>query len=69
MPVCKKRAQRYLVMLALPPDNYAGKEIHAGCLSFEMSIRHFAVVVNCGAFQGEDENWQRFARSTIAIPH
>jgi len=49
-----------------PPANYAVKDTHAGCLSFEMSIRHFAVIVNSGAFQGEDENWQRYARSTIA---
>ncbi len=49
-----------------PPPNYAVKDTHAGCLSFEMTIRHLAVVVNSGAFQGEDEKWRRYARSTIA---
>ncbi len=49
-----------------PPSNYAVKDTHAGCLSFEMTIRHLAVIVNSGAFQGEDEKWQRYARSTLA---
>ena len=48
-----------------PPLEVSGLA-HAGCLSFELSIRHIAVVVNSGAYQGEDERWQRYARSTMA---
>ena len=55
-----------MVDVGKPPANYAVKHTHAGCLSLEMSIRHFAVIVNSGAFQEEDENWRRYARSTIA---
>ena len=49
-----------------PPANYAVRHTHAGCLSFEMTVRHFAVIVNSGAFQGEDEAWRAYARSTLA---
>jgi uncharacterized heparinase superfamily protein len=48
-----------------PPVNIFARA-HAGCLSFEMSIRHFAFVVNSGAFMGDDEKWQSYARSTRA---
>ena len=53
-------------MSASRPPTTRSKDTHAGCLSFEMTVRHFAVIVNSGAFQGEDENWRRYARSTIA---
>jgi uncharacterized heparinase superfamily protein len=39
---------------------------HAGCLAFELSVRHFALVVNAGAYRGDDEEWRRYARSTGA---
>jgi uncharacterized heparinase superfamily protein len=39
---------------------------HAGCLSFEMSVRHYLMVVNSGAYDGEDESWREYARSTAA---
>jgi uncharacterized heparinase superfamily protein len=48
------------------PTGPAALTAHAGCLSFELSVRHFALVVNAGAFTGEDEEWRRYARSTAA---
>ncbi len=49
-----------------PPPVSIDARAHAGCLSFELSVRHFALVVNAGAFMEEDEEWQRYARSTRA---
>lgn len=49
-----------------PPPLHIDAKAHAGCLSIELSVRHFALVVNAGAFMGEDENWQSYARSTRA---
>ncbi len=55
-----------LADLGTPPPINIDAEAHAGCLSIEMSVRHFALIVNTGAFLGEDENWRRYARSTRA---
>lgn len=49
-----------------PPSLQIMSKAHAGCLSFEMSLRHFALVVNSGAYMGSDEHWRRYARSTTA---
>ena len=55
-----------LADIGSPPPVSIDAMAHAGCLSFEMSVRHFAMVVNSGAYSGQDEEWQRYARSTRA---
>lgn len=49
-----------------PPVGPDALDAHAGCLAFEMSVRHFALIVNAGAYRGEDETWRLYARSTSA---
>ena len=49
-----------------PPSISGARLAHAGCLSFEMTVRHVPMVVNSGAYQGIDERWRQFARSTMA---
>ena len=39
---------------------------HAGSLGFEMSSERQRIVVNCGAYPGEDAAWQALMRSTAA---
>ncbi len=52
--------------VGLPPAFIGARGAHAGCLSFEMTVRHVPLVVNSGAYQGTDQRWQDFARSTMA---
>lgn len=49
-----------------PPPVNIDARAHAGCLSIELSVRHFALVVNAGAYMGEDETWRHYSRSTRA---
>ena len=49
-----------------PPSLSGARLAHAGCLSFEMTVRHVPLIVNSGAYQGEDRRWRQFARSTQA---
>jgi uncharacterized heparinase superfamily protein len=49
-----------------PPGGMLSAVAHAGALSFEMSSGAHRLVVNCGAFSGRDDHWQRALRSTPA---
>ena len=49
-----------------PPPAGADRLAHAGILAFEMSAERNRVVVNCGAFAGEDARWTGAMRSTGA---
>jgi len=49
-----------------PPPPAMSGEAHAGCLSFEMSMRAQRIIVNCGEPATGRENWRDFARSTAA---
>lgn len=41
-------------------------EAHAGCLSFELSVRAQRIIVNCGLPETGKANWRHLARSTAA---
>ena len=43
-----------------------GRGAHAGPLSFEMSFGKQRVIVNCGAYAGQDPNWRQAQRATAA---
>jgi len=49
-----------------PPPLEMSGEAHAGCLSFEYSVRHQRIVVNCGLPATSRENWRQLARATAA---
>jgi uncharacterized heparinase superfamily protein len=49
-----------------PPQGANSTAAHAGCFSFEMSSGAHRLVVNCGASDARDGNWQRALRSTPA---
>ncbi|MBI3436552.1 MAG: heparinase II/III family protein, partial [Proteobacteria bacterium] len=49
-----------------PPPLALSAEAHAGCLAFELSVRHQRVVVNCGLPATSRENWRQLARATAA---
>jgi uncharacterized heparinase superfamily protein len=48
------------------PPIAASQEAHAGCLSFELSVKQQRVVVNCGLPGTSRENWRPAARATAA---
>jgi uncharacterized heparinase superfamily protein len=56
-------AGRTLVIVDVGPPLVGG---HASPLAFEMSHGRERLVVNCGAFGGDDERWQSALRSTPA---
>ena len=49
-----------------PPPIAVSQEAHAGCLSFELSVKQHRVVVNCGLPATSRENWRQVARATAA---
>ncbi len=49
-----------------PPPAGADSLAHAGALAFEMSAGRNRIVVNCGAFAGDDPRWTAAMRSTNA---
>jgi uncharacterized heparinase superfamily protein len=49
-----------------PPPLEMSGEAHAGCLSFEYSVRHQRLVVNCGLPATSRENWRQLSRATAA---
>jgi uncharacterized heparinase superfamily protein len=49
-----------------PPPAGADRWVHAGALAFEMSAGRNRIVVNCGAFAGDDARWTAAMRSTNA---
>lgn len=52
--------------VAPAPAPSVSTSAHAGCLSFEMSSGELPVIVNCGAPSADHDDWQKFARSTLA---
>ncbi|MDE1932104.1 MAG: heparinase II/III family protein, partial [Alphaproteobacteria bacterium] len=49
----------------LPPAPFDG-EAHAGALAFEFSHGSERLIVNCGAFHGNDAQWRAAMRATAA---
>lgn len=50
---------------APPPENFSN-EAHAGCLSFEFSVKRHRVVINCGVPSQNRAGWSEAARATAA---
>lgn len=55
-----------LVDAGPPPPPPADRLAHAGVLSFELSIGRERLVVNCGAYLGDDPDWHRAMRESDA---
>jgi uncharacterized heparinase superfamily protein len=55
-----------IVDVGAPARGEASRSAHAGTLSFEMSVGKDRLIVNCGAFFGDDAKWRQAARSTAA---
>ena len=49
-----------------PPPIAVSQEAHAGCLSFELSVKQQRLVANCGLPATSRENWRQVARATAA---
>jgi uncharacterized heparinase superfamily protein len=49
-----------------PPPISVSQDAHAGCLSFELSVKQQRIVVNCGLPATSRENWRQAARTTAA---
>ena len=49
-----------------PPPMTVSQDAHAGCLSFELSIRQQRIVVNCGLPTIGRDTWRQAARATAA---
>ena len=49
-----------------PPPMPASQEAHAGCLSFELSVKFNRIVVNCGLTATGRDGWRQVARATSA---
>ncbi|MEE2722415.1 MAG: heparinase II/III family protein [Pseudomonadota bacterium] len=55
-----------LVIADTGTPSTVGRGAHAGLLSFEMSVGKQRVIVNCGAYAGQDPMWQQAQRATAA---
>ncbi len=49
-----------------PPPVAVSQEAHAGCLSFELSVKTQRIIVNCGIPPTNRETWRQVARATAA---
>ena len=49
-----------------PPPISVSQDAHAGCLSFELSVKQQRIVVNCGLPATSRESWRQAARATAA---
>ncbi len=49
-----------------PPPIGVSQEAHAGCLSFELSVKQNRIVVNCGLPAVNRDTWRQVARTTAA---
>lgn len=54
------------VILDAAPADYTRKLAYYGTLAFEWSANGRRMVVNCGAFEGEDAAWSRVVRTSAA---
>ncbi len=59
-------AGRSLVILDSGPQDARARSTYAGPLALELSVGRDRVVVNCGPWPGEDENWHKASRATAA---
>lgn len=59
-------AGRSLVILDSGPQDARARSAYAGPLALELSVGRDRVVVNCGPWPGEDENWLKASRATAA---
>jgi uncharacterized heparinase superfamily protein len=48
------------------PPFAVSQEAHAGCLSFELSVKQTRLVVNCGVPLTNRDSWRQVARATAA---
>src|SRR4029077_3585083 len=55
-----------LVDTGPPPPLPMSHEAHAGCLSFELSVKFHRIVVNCGLPATSRETWRHVARASAA---
>ncbi|HEX2655590.1 MAG TPA: heparinase II/III family protein, partial [Xanthobacteraceae bacterium] len=55
-----------LVDTGPPPPIALSQEAHAGCLSFEFSIKQNRVIVNCGLPATSRDSWRHVSRTTAA---
>ena len=60
-----ERAGTLVIMDAGTPSS-SGNNSHYGTLSFEMSDGPERVIVNCGAYRGNDFAWRKVPRATVA---
>src|SRR5258708_381354 len=49
-----------------PPPHGPARHAHAGTPSFEMTVGRERLIVNCGAYRGNNSDWRRAARNTAA---
>lgn len=59
-------AGKTVVMLDAGAPDYQQHETHYGTFSFELSHGFQRVVVNCGAYFGNDQAWSRVVKTTAA---
>ena len=59
-------ANRTLLIVDAGPPVRDAPDAHAGTLSFEMSVGEQRIVVNCGAYDGMDDDWRLAQRATAA---
>ncbi|MDP7642046.1 MAG: heparinase II/III family protein [Alphaproteobacteria bacterium] len=60
------QAGRSLLITDLGAPARSGRRVHAGMLSFELSAGKERLIVNCGAWRGDDDNWRKALRATAA---
>ncbi|MFP6778338.1 MAG: heparinase II/III family protein, partial [Alphaproteobacteria bacterium] len=60
------QAGRSLLIADLGAPAKSGRRVHAGTLSFELSAGKERLIVNCGAWRGDDEAWRKALRATAA---
>ena len=60
------QAGRSLLIADLGAPARSGRRVHAGTLSFELSAGKERLIVNCGAWRGDDDNWRKALRATAA---
>ena len=60
------QAGRSLLIADLGAPVKSGRRVHAGTLSFELSAGKERLIVNCGTWRGDDDDWRKALRATAA---
>jgi uncharacterized heparinase superfamily protein len=60
------QAGRSLLIADLGAPARCGRRVHAGTLSFELSAGKERLIVNCGTWRGDDDDWRKALRATAA---